>query len=132
VANSLSPWAAAWNWLWRHYRRRRRPDRAARSQARPAARRWWHASLPRLIGLEHALNMIVSGAPVPSEKFAGSKLFDEIVDGDVLPAAVKFAQRGRRADRTRRCATEGRHENAEGFLLRPQYRGGRGRISRRR
>ena len=34
--------------------------------------------LPRLIGLEHALNMIVSGTAIPSEKFAGSKLFDEI------------------------------------------------------
>ena len=28
---------------------------------------------------------------MPSEKFAGTKLFDEIVEGDVLPAAVQFA-----------------------------------------
>ena len=48
--------------------------------------------LPRVIGLEAALNMIVSGNAIPSEKFAGTKLFDEIVDGDVLPAAVAFAR----------------------------------------
>jgi 3-hydroxyacyl-CoA dehydrogenase len=74
--------------------------------------------LPRLIGLEHALNMIVSGTAIPSEKFAGSKLFDEIVDGDVLPAAVKFAQSVAAAPgpcpKVRDLKV--RHENAEGFL----------------
>jgi len=47
--------------------------------------------LPRVVPLEMALNMIVSGEPVKSEKFKGTKLFDEIVEGDVLPAAVAFA-----------------------------------------
>ena len=74
--------------------------------------------LPRLIGLEHALNMIVSGTAIPSEKFAGSKLFDEVVDGDVLPAAVKFAQNVAAAPgpypKVRDLKV--RHENAEGFL----------------
>ncbi|PLP97035.1 3-hydroxyacyl-CoA dehydrogenase NAD-binding domain-containing protein [Cupriavidus pauculus] len=74
--------------------------------------------LPRLIGLEHALNMIVSGTAIPSEKFAGSKLFDELVDGDVLPAAVKFAQNVAAAPgpypKVRDLKV--RHENAEGFL----------------
>src|SRR5450631_1201781 len=37
--------------------------------------------LPRAIGVEAALNMIVSGAPVSSEQFKGGKLFNEIVDG---------------------------------------------------
>ncbi|QET01499.1 3-hydroxyacyl-CoA dehydrogenase [Cupriavidus pauculus] len=74
--------------------------------------------LPRLIGLEQALNMIVSGTPVLSEKFAGSKLFDEIVDGDVLPAAVKFAQNVAAAPGPYPKVRDLKvwHENPEGFL----------------
>src|SRR4051812_27072664 len=34
--------------------------------------------LPRVVGLEMAINMIVSGTPVASEKFAKTALFDEI------------------------------------------------------
>jgi 3-hydroxyacyl-CoA dehydrogenase len=49
--------------------------------------------LPRLIGLEAALNMIVSGAPVPAKKFEGSPLVDAIVDGDLLDGAIKFAEK---------------------------------------
>jgi len=49
--------------------------------------------LPRLIGLEPALNMIVSGNPVKSEKFKGTKLFDEIVEGDLIDGAVAFARK---------------------------------------
>jgi 3-hydroxyacyl-CoA dehydrogenase len=50
--------------------------------------------LPRVIGLEAALDMIVSGSPVPSEKFAGS-LFDEVfpVGADLVSAAVGFANK---------------------------------------
>jgi 3-hydroxyacyl-CoA dehydrogenase len=51
--------------------------------------------LPRVLGVETALNMIVSGEPVSSELLAsqpGQKLFDEIVEGDVLAAALAFAQ----------------------------------------
>ena len=51
--------------------------------------------LPRLIGLEAALNMIVSGAPVAAAKFAGTPLVDRIVessvDGDLVAGAVAFA-----------------------------------------
>jgi 3-hydroxyacyl-CoA dehydrogenase len=47
--------------------------------------------LPRLIGAETALNMIVSGEAVPSEKLAGTALFDEMVDGDLLAGALTFA-----------------------------------------
>ena len=49
--------------------------------------------LPRVVPLEMAVNMIVSGEPVKSEKFKGTKLFDEIVDGDVVPAAIAFARK---------------------------------------
>ncbi|NBT72108.1 MAG: 3-hydroxyacyl-CoA dehydrogenase, partial [Betaproteobacteria bacterium] len=49
--------------------------------------------LPRVIGLQHALNMIVSGTTVMSERFAGTKLFDEIVEGDPLAPAVALAEK---------------------------------------
>src|SRR5476651_1717738 len=49
--------------------------------------------LPRVIGLEAALNMIVSGAPVPSEMFKGSALFDQLIEGDLLSGAVAFARK---------------------------------------
>ncbi|RZL88541.1 MAG: 3-hydroxyacyl-CoA dehydrogenase, partial [Variovorax sp.] len=52
--------------------------------------------LPRLIGLEAALNMIVTGDTVMSEVLAampGQKLFDEIVEQDVVGAAVALARR---------------------------------------
>ena len=50
--------------------------------------------LPRVIGLEAALDMIVSGSPVPSEKFAGT-LFDEVFPAgtDLVAAAVEFANK---------------------------------------
>ena len=47
--------------------------------------------LPRVIGLEAALNMIISGTPVASEKLAGTKLFDQMIEGDLLPGALAFA-----------------------------------------
>ena len=50
--------------------------------------------LPRVLGVETALNMIVSGEPVKSEMLAtipGQKLFDKIVDGDLLEGAIAFA-----------------------------------------
>jgi 3-hydroxyacyl-CoA dehydrogenase len=50
--------------------------------------------LPRVLGVETALNMIASGEPVMSELLAslpGQKLFDRVVDGDVLAGALAFA-----------------------------------------
>ncbi|MBR7959136.1 enoyl-CoA hydratase/isomerase family protein [Burkholderia vietnamiensis] len=74
--------------------------------------------LPRAVGLETALNMIVSGAPVPSEQLATSGLFDAMADGDLLETAVAFARKvGARSGphprvRDRKIA----HENAAGFI----------------
>jgi 3-hydroxyacyl-CoA dehydrogenase len=51
--------------------------------------------LPRVLGVETALNMIVSGEPVQSDVLAalpGQKLFDKIADGDVVAAAIAFAK----------------------------------------
>jgi len=50
--------------------------------------------LPRVIGVENAMNMIVSGEPVKSEMLAqapGQKLFDRMIDGDLLAGALAFA-----------------------------------------
>jgi 3-hydroxyacyl-CoA dehydrogenase len=49
--------------------------------------------LPRAIGVEAALNMIVSGAPVSSEQFKGTRLIDEIIEGDLLQGALAFARK---------------------------------------
>jgi 3-hydroxyacyl-CoA dehydrogenase len=49
--------------------------------------------LPRLIGAEAALNMIVSGNSVPSEQLKDSALFDEFFEQDLLPGAIAFADK---------------------------------------
>src|SRR5205085_1764627 len=49
----------------------------------------------RGVGFENALKTIVRGGPVPSEMLAkapGQKLFDKLVDSDVLGAAIALAQ----------------------------------------
>jgi 3-hydroxyacyl-CoA dehydrogenase len=49
--------------------------------------------LPRVLGLEVALNMIVSGNPVASEKLAGTALFNELIEGDLMQGALAFANK---------------------------------------
>jgi 3-hydroxyacyl-CoA dehydrogenase len=49
--------------------------------------------LPRLIGVERALEMIVSGDPVSSERALELGLIDEIVKGDPASAGASFANR---------------------------------------
>ncbi len=48
--------------------------------------------LPRLIGVEAALNAIVSGAPAAATQFEGTPLIDALIPGDLLEGAVAFAQ----------------------------------------
>ncbi|RFP13537.1 MULTISPECIES: 3-hydroxyacyl-CoA dehydrogenase NAD-binding domain-containing protein [unclassified Duganella] len=50
--------------------------------------------LPRVLGLEMALNMIVSGTPVLSDKLANTALFDAVfaADADLVSSAVAFAE----------------------------------------
>src|SRR5690606_23789233 len=74
--------------------------------------------LPRAVGLETALNMIVSGAPVAAAKLAGTALFDAVVEGDPVEAAValleeKIAAGGSRP-RVRDLEVE--HDDAQAFL----------------
>src|SRR6185369_5938206 len=47
--------------------------------------------LPRAVGLEIAVNMIVSGEPVRAADLAQTKLFDRVVPEDLLAAAQAFA-----------------------------------------
>jgi 3-hydroxyacyl-CoA dehydrogenase len=49
--------------------------------------------LPRVIGVEPALNMIVSGEAAPSEKLAKTKLFDQMIEGELMPGAIAFANK---------------------------------------
>jgi 3-hydroxyacyl-CoA dehydrogenase len=47
--------------------------------------------LPRLIGVENALNVILSGEPVPAPLFKGSPLLDGLAAGAALPEAIRLA-----------------------------------------
>jgi 3-hydroxyacyl-CoA dehydrogenase len=48
--------------------------------------------LPRLVGLETALNMIVFGNPVSATQLKDSALFDAIIEADLRHGAVEFAR----------------------------------------
>ena len=48
--------------------------------------------LPRLIGAEAALNMILSGDTAAVEEFTGSSLFDELITGDFRRGVEEFIQ----------------------------------------
>ncbi len=73
---------------------------------------------PRVVGVETALNMIVSGATVPSEKLKGTALWDEFVEGDLLKGALAFAEKvvaeKRPLKRVRDLPVK--YPNAEGFF----------------
>jgi 3-hydroxyacyl-CoA dehydrogenase len=49
--------------------------------------------LPRAVGVEKALAMIVSGDPIGAEEASRAGLLDEVVEGDLTAAAVAFAER---------------------------------------
>jgi 3-hydroxyacyl-CoA dehydrogenase len=49
--------------------------------------------LPRLVGVEKALQMIVVGDPIGGEEAHRLGLLDELVDGDLTAGAVAFAER---------------------------------------
>ena len=47
--------------------------------------------LPRLVGVGRALEMMISGSPIPAEAALEAGLVDEVSVGDALPAAIAFA-----------------------------------------
>ncbi|MEZ5661451.1 MAG: 3-hydroxyacyl-CoA dehydrogenase NAD-binding domain-containing protein [Burkholderiaceae bacterium] len=49
--------------------------------------------LPRVMPLERALNMIISGNALAAQKLADTDLFDAIVEGDLLEGAFQFARK---------------------------------------
>jgi 3-hydroxyacyl-CoA dehydrogenase len=53
--------------------------------------------LPRAVGAERALQMIVSGEPAGAATLSGTALVDALIDGDLLEGAMRFA--GAAADR---------------------------------
>ena len=48
--------------------------------------------LPRLIGIEAALGIIVSGDPVAASQAAKAGVIDKIIDGDLLEGAIGYAR----------------------------------------
>ena len=75
--------------------------------------------LPRAVGLETALNMIVSGTPVAAAKLAATRLFDRVVESDALGAAIALANEvvANKAPLPRVRDWTIEHPNAEGFLM---------------
>jgi 3-hydroxyacyl-CoA dehydrogenase len=80
--------------------------------------------LPRALGVETALNMIVTGEPVKSELLAsipGQKLFDRIVTENLLDAACTFAA-AKAAEHAAGAALprvrdlKARHDNADAYF----------------
>jgi 3-hydroxyacyl-CoA dehydrogenase len=49
--------------------------------------------LPRVVGVEKGLSMMVSGDPIRADEALKSGLIDEIVDGDLTAAGVAFAEK---------------------------------------
>jgi 3-hydroxyacyl-CoA dehydrogenase len=74
--------------------------------------------LPRAVGLETALNMIVSGVLVKAEELTNTHLFDRILDGDLLAGALAFARdvATHPGPHPRIRDRKVVHPNAEGFL----------------
>ncbi len=61
--------------------------------------------LPRLVGLEAALNMILSGEPVNAERALELGLVDELAEGDLIGTAIAFAEaRARSGEALRRSS----------------------------
>jgi len=73
--------------------------------------------LPRLIGLEAALDMMLSGKPLSAAEAAKVSLVDTAVAGDVTAAAVAYARElvasGKGPRRTREMSVEGREKAGE-------------------
>lgn len=74
--------------------------------------------LPRVVGAEIALNMIVSGTPVASQDLRATALFDEFIEGELLAGALAFAERvvseGRGLPRVRERKVD--YPDAEAFF----------------
>mgnify|MGYP001206624028 CR=1 FL=1 len=73
--------------------------------------------LPRVVPLEMALNMIVSGNPVDSSRFGDTRLFDAMIEGELVEGAINFARKAAaegKLPRVRDLKVE--YPNADGYL----------------
>ncbi|MBK7022346.1 MAG: enoyl-CoA hydratase/isomerase family protein [Sulfuritalea sp.] len=75
--------------------------------------------LPRVVPLEVALDMTLTGKPLPAAKATEAGLADAVVGGDVVPAAVAFARdlvaKGAGPRRTREQPVKGAEQATELF-----------------
>ena len=92
--------------------------------------------LPRVVGVETALNMIVSGASVPARSSPRRALFDDVVDGDLLDARDRVRAAGSAAEarpRTPRARPAHRRSECRSLLpVRAQHGRPRWRRTTRR
>jgi 3-hydroxyacyl-CoA dehydrogenase len=90
--------------------------------------------LPRLIGAEKALNVILSGEPMPTKAAVADGIIDEIIEGDLLAGATAFARRvveekrplTRLRDRDEKLAAARANPQALSELITPSVRRARG------
>ncbi len=73
--------------------------------------------LPRVLGVETALNMIVTGETTLSEKLSGTQLFDQMIAGDLIEGALAFATKVADARPLPKVRDIGlNYPNADGYL----------------
>lgn len=73
--------------------------------------------LPRLIGAQAALQMMLKGEAVKAEDAKKNGLIDEIASGDVVEAAKEYADKPRRRVSRMRVSLEGLPANAVPFVV---------------
>jgi len=71
--------------------------------------------LPRLVGVELALEMIVTGKPIDAAAALEAGAIDEIVDGDLMSRAIEFAEeKGKSGEEPRRtCFLDEKVKNVD-------------------
>jgi 3-hydroxyacyl-CoA dehydrogenase len=73
--------------------------------------------LPRLIGAQDALQMMLKGETVKAEDAKKKGLLDEVASGDVVEAAKKFADKPRRRVSEMKVSLQGLPANAVPFVI---------------
>jgi 3-hydroxyacyl-CoA dehydrogenase len=73
--------------------------------------------LPRLVGAQDALQMMLKGETVKAEDAKKKGLLDEVVSGDVLEAAKKYADKPRRRVSQMKVSLQGLPANAVPFVI---------------
>ena len=64
--------------------------------------------LPRIAGLDHALEMVVMGEPIGAAKARDYGIVDEIIDGDLRDGAIAFAEKVMAEGSPRKISSEPR------------------------